>query len=282
MPSSSSVQRARQALADRLREVRLDAGLTARALSSAAGWHEAKTSRIEHGRTAPSDTDIRTWCEICNAGGQMPDLIAASRAADSMWTEWRRLERPGLRRAQEAVVPLWERTRQFRIYSPCLIPGPVQTADYIQALLRAIRERRPNRIDDIEDAVRVRIAKQHVTYEADRRFTILLEENALRHRIGGPDILRDQLRHLLAAASMPSVMLGIIPFLTDRSPLRPVEMFFLFDDAEVSVELVSGWLRITEPTEVAMYADAFAKLAAMAVYGKNARGLIAAAVDALE
>jgi transcriptional regulator with XRE-family HTH domain len=282
MPSSSSVQRARQALADRLREVRLDAGLTARALSSAAGWHEAKTSRIEHARTAPSDTDIRTWCEICDAVGQMPDLIAASRAADSMWTEWRRLERPGLRRAQEAVVPLWERTRQFRIYSPCLIPGPVQTADYIQALLRAIRERRPNRIDDIEDAVRVRIAKQHVTYEADRRFTILLEENALRHRIGGPDILRDQLRHLLAAASMPSVMLGIIPFLTDRSPLRPVEMFFLFDDAEVSVELVSGWLRIREPTEVAMYADAFAKLAAMAVYGKNARGLIAAAVDALE
>lgn len=282
MPSSSSVQRARQALADRLREVRLDAGLTARALSAAAGWHEAKTSRIEHAQTAPSDTDIRIWCEICSAAGQMRDLIAASRAADSMWTEWRRLERPGLRRAQEAVVPLWERTRQFRIYSPCLIPGPVQTADYIQALLRAIRERRPNRIDDIEDAVRVRIAKQHVTYEADRRFTILLEENALRHRIGGPDILRDQLRHLLAAASMPSVALGIIPFLTDRSPLRPVEMFFLFDDAEVSVELVSGWLRITEPTEVAMYAEAFAKLAAMAVYGKNARGLIAAAVDALE
>jgi hypothetical protein len=282
MPSSSSVQRARQALADRLREVRLDAGLTARALSAAAGWHEAKTSRIEHARTAPSDTDIRTWCEICDAADQMPDLIAASRAADSMWTEWRRLERPGLRRAQEAVVPLWERTRQFRIYSPCLIPGPVQTADYIQALLRAIRERRPNRIDDIDDAVRVRIAKQHVTYEADRRFTILLEESALRHRIGGPDILRDQLRHLLAAASMPAVVLGIIPFLTDRSPLRPVEMFFLFDDAEVSVELVSGWLRITEPTEVAMYADAFAKLAAMAVYGKNARGLIAAAVDALE
>ena len=282
MPSSSSVQRARQALADRLREVRLDAGLTARALSAAAGWHEAKTSRIEHAQTAPSDTDIRIWCEICSADGQMRDLIAASRAADSMWTEWRRLERPGLRRAQEAVVPLWEHTRQFRIYSPCLIPGPVQTADYIQALLRAIRERRPNRIDDIEDAVRVRIAKQHVTYEADRRFTILLEENTLRHRIGGPDILRDQLRHLLAAASMPSVALGIIPFLTDRSPLRPVEMFFLFDDAEVSVELVSGWLRITEPTEVAMYAEAFAKLAAMAVYGKNARGLIAAAVDALE
>jgi hypothetical protein len=38
---SSSVQRARQELADRLHELRLDAGLTARALSATAGWHEA-------------------------------------------------------------------------------------------------------------------------------------------------------------------------------------------------------------------------------------------------
>jgi len=282
MPSSSSVQRARQALADRLREIRLDAGLTGRALSAAAGWHEAKTSRIEHARVALSDADIQTWCDVCGAARQAPDLIAASHAADSTWTAWRRLERPGLRRAQEAVIPLWERTRQFRIYSPGLIPGPVQTAEYIETLLQAIRERRPHRIDDIEDAVRVRIAKQRVTFEADRSFTILLEENALRHRIGGPDTLRDQLRHLLKAASLPSVTLGIIPFHADRSPLRPVEMFFLFDDTEVNVELVSGWLRITEPTEVAMYAAVFAKLAAMAVYGKDARELIAAAVDTLE
>ncbi|HEV2371774.1 MAG TPA: DUF5753 domain-containing protein [Streptosporangiaceae bacterium] len=211
----------------------------------------------------------------------MPDLIAASHGADSMWTAWRRLERPGLRRAQEAVIPLWERTRQFRIYSPCLIPGPVQTADYIETLLLAIQERRPSRVDDIEDAVRARVAKQFVTCDAERSFTILLEENALRHRIGGPDVLRDQLRHLLKTVSMPSVVLGIIPFDADRSPLRPVEMFFLFDDAEVSVELVSGWLRITEPTEVAMYADAFAKLADIAAYGKDARDLIAAAVEAL-
>src|SRR5215471_13491387 len=196
MPSSSSVQRARQALADRLREARLYAGLTARALSARAGWHEAKTSRIEHARIAPSDADIKTWCEVCGAADQVPDLIAASHAADSMWTAWRRLERPGLRRAQEAALPVWERTRQFRIYSPCLIPGPVQTASYIEMLLRAIRDRRPNRIDDIEDAVRVRVAKQRVTHKADRRFTILLEENALRHRIGGPDVLRDQLRYL--------------------------------------------------------------------------------------
>src|SRR5271169_3011413 len=98
---SSSVQRARQDLADRLRDLRLDAELTGRALSTAAGWHEAKTSRIESAKQAPSDSDIRTWCEICGVPDQAADFIAASRAADSMYTEWKRLHRTGMRRAQD-------------------------------------------------------------------------------------------------------------------------------------------------------------------------------------
>ncbi len=81
---SSSVQRARERLAERLRDVRLDARLTARALSAAAGWHEAKTSRIEAAKQAPSKDDIRTWCRVCGAERAVPDLIAASRSADSI------------------------------------------------------------------------------------------------------------------------------------------------------------------------------------------------------
>src|SRR5258708_12168257 len=87
---SSSVQRAREQLAERLRDIRLDARLTARALSAAAGWHEAKTSRIESAKKAPSEDDIRTWCRACGAERAIPALIAPSRAADPMYTEWRR------------------------------------------------------------------------------------------------------------------------------------------------------------------------------------------------
>ena len=86
---SSSVQRARQQLAEQLRDIRLDAGLTGRALSAAAGWHEAKTSRIESAKQAPGEADILEWCRVCGADREVPDLIAASRAADSMYVEWR-------------------------------------------------------------------------------------------------------------------------------------------------------------------------------------------------
>jgi Domain of unknown function (DUF5753) len=81
--------------------------------------------------------------------------------------------------------------------------------------------------------------------------------------------------------TVPSVHLGIIPFTADRSLLRPLEMFFMFDDAEVQVELVSGWLRVTQPTEVGMYADAFSRLSQLAVYGSTARALIARALSEL-
>jgi transcriptional regulator with XRE-family HTH domain len=279
--SSSSALNARRQLADRLRDMRLDAGLNLRAVAEASGWHESKSSRIEAARTRPSDSDIRAWCRACGAEDQAADLIAASRAADSTWTQWRRVERPGLRRAQEAVIPLWEATQSFRIYSPCLIPSPLQSESYIRALLKAVRDRRPNPVDDIEEAVAVRVTRERVLHEPGHEFSVLLEENVLRHRIGGDGALRDQLEHLRGAMAVPSVRLGIIPFTANRSPLRPVEMFFMFDDTEVQAELVSGWLRVTQPSEVEMYAQAFTRLSQMAVYGDAARTLITSALAEL-
>lgn len=177
--------------------------------------------------------------------------------------------------------PLWETTRRFRIYSPWLVPGPVQEASYIRSMLLSVKDRR-GLVDDVDEATAVRVEKQHVLYEGDHRFALLLEENVLYHRIGGPEVLRAQLRHLEAVSRLPSLSLGIIPFRVDRFPLRPVEMFFMFDDAQVNVELVSGWLRITAPSELAMYADTFTRLTSMAVRGDDARALISEALAALE
>src|SRR5260370_9890681 len=98
MVTSSTVQQARQQIADRLREIRLDAGLTKRAVAAAAGWHESKCSRIEHAGTPPSDADIRAWSRICGGDDKADHLIPASRAADSLWTHRQRSERPALHR----------------------------------------------------------------------------------------------------------------------------------------------------------------------------------------
>ncbi|GIH98069.1 helix-turn-helix domain-containing protein [Planobispora takensis] len=278
--SSSSAHQALEALGRRLREIREEAGLTGRALAERTGWHSSKISKVEYGKQTPSARDIRAWCEHCGAVDQIPDLIASLRAVEGMFVEWRQMERTGLRRAQESVLPRWERTRRFRIYSPRVIPGPLQTRAYISAVLTSVMRRR-SLPDDVEEAVQVRVGKQHVIYEGDHQFAVLLEENVLRHPIGGPETMSGQLGHLLTASTLPSVSLGIIPLGGDRSTIWPVEGFWMFDDAEVTVELVSGHLTITQPREIAMYAAAFAELADLAVYGKAARVLITAAIAAL-
>lgn len=276
-PSYSSARKGRQTLGARLGELRQDAQLTGRALARECGWSESKVSRIEHARTAPSAEDVRTWARACGASEQIPDLLAALRAVESMWTEWRRMHDTGLRRAQESVLPLWERTQHFRAYSSWLIPGAVQTAGYTTAVLRAIaaRQQLP---DDVEDAAAVRRDRLRLLREGGRRFGVIVEESVLRAVVGGADVMAGQLGHLLTVMSLPSVSLGVIPLGTARDNQWPVEDFWIFDDQQVSVELVSGLLTITQPGEIAMYAETFARLAACAVYGHAARSLITSAL----
>ena len=61
----------------------------------------------------------------------------------------------------------------------------------------------------------------------------------------------------------------------------PVPPLWIFDDRQVNIELVSGWLTLTQPREIAMYAKAFGDLSDLAVRGAKARALITKAIDAL-
>ena len=276
-PSSSSAQQARQILADRLRELRLDAGLAARDLAARAGWERTKVSKIEHATRPPSSADIRRWCQVCAAEDQAPDLIASLRAAEGMWIEWRRMERSGLKRAQEARLPLYERTRQFRAYACWVLPGLIQTEAYTRAVLRAVQQRR-GLVDDVEAAVAARVVRQRVLRRDGRSAAFLIEESALRNGFGGRAVMSEQLAYLAEVTTWPSVSLGVIPSFPDRGEARPVEDFWIFDSEQVTVELVSGYLTITQPREIAMYAQTFARLAEIARYGSHARDLLASAM----
>jgi transcriptional regulator with XRE-family HTH domain len=277
---SSSVQRARQELAERLRELRLDAGLTARALSAAAGWHEAKTSRIEAAKQAPSENDLRIWCEVCAVPVLAVDLIAASRAADSMYTEWRRMHRSGLRREQVARRSLYERTRTFKIYVSTVMPGFLQTPGYAKALMSAITAFQGTP-DDVDEAVRARMERNRLLRGQDHRFTMLIEESVLRYRIGDAEVMAAQLGHVLNVIPLPSVRLGVIPFSASQRDMWTLEAFTVFDDRRVHVELLSAQVTVTVPGEVVVYLRAFDRLAELAVYGADARGLITDAISAL-
>lgn len=275
----SAAQEARAALANRLREIRTRAGLSGRELASRAAWHETKVSKIEHVKQPPSVADIRAWCHCCGEPERVAEeLVAALHAAESTWTEWQRMERGGLRQAQESVAPIYERTHRFRFYCSSILPGIVQTQAHTESILRAIMRRR-NVPDDIDEAVAARMDRTRYLRGGDRRYSILIEESALRCGIGDAQVWAGQLGHVLSVSTYPNVSLGVIPFGVGRDTAWPVESFYMFDDAEVNVELVAGYLSVTEPRGVALYAQAFSELHALAVFGARARRLISDALD---
>ncbi|MFE7427673.1 helix-turn-helix domain-containing protein [Streptomyces sp. NPDC057545] len=277
---SSSAQSAREALAVRLQHLRKDAGLTGKELSARCGWHPAKTTRIQKGVVSPSDTDIRTWCSACGADDQADDLIATARAVNSMYMEWRRLHRNGMRQVQQDWYALHEQTRHCRVYLSNVPPGFLQTPAFATALMNQIT-RFQGTPDDVAEAVAARVARSRFLYEGGHRYVVLMEESVLRYRTADPEAMRGQLRHLLAVMPLASVSLGIIPFTAQRT-VWPLEAFYVHDDTTAVVETLTAEIKVTQPRELADYAKAFAGLAEMAVYGDAARALIRAAIDALE
>ncbi|MCP3819351.1 helix-turn-helix transcriptional regulator [Streptomyces sp. A3M-1-3] len=282
MPTSpsSSAQAARRAVADRLREIRQDAGLSAKEVADHTGWYKSKVSRLENAVTPPSDDDIRAWCRACGADGLAADLVAASRTADGMYIEWRRLQRTGLRRLQESYVPLFQRTRVFRIYCSNVVPGLLQTDGYARALLGSIAAFR-EAPDDVSDAVAARLERSRVIHEGNHRFALLVEEAALRHRVGDAATMAGQLGHLLSVMSLPAVSLGVIPFTAERR-MWMIETFSVYDEEQAQVELLTAQVNVTAPSEVHQYLKAFREFSKLAVYGAEARALITAAIDALD
>lgn len=266
---SSSAQQARQAIADRLREILRDSGLTARALARQAGWDETKCSRLIHARTPPSDEDIRLWCTICGVPEEIPNLIAATRNAENAYVEWRRVQR-SQKRMQELRLTLYEETHLFRFYCSNVIPWPLQTPAYMRALITRFNEFHQASASDIDEAVKARVARRRYLASGTRRCAMIIEESVLRNRFpGGDEVMIEQLHYMLTGMDQPNLSLGIIPLSESRAQ-KPAETFSIYDEARVFIELVSAAVTITQPREIALYVKCFNDLASAAVYGDKA------------
>jgi transcriptional regulator with XRE-family HTH domain len=213
---TSSVHQAREALGHRLRDIRRDAGLTGRRLAALAGWHSSKVSKIEYGKQAPSEDDIRVWCHHADAREQVPDLIATIRHIEARYVEWRRMLGTGTRRRQQASRTLEAKTRLMRWYEPLLIPGLLQTAAYAATIIQRVINfyQVP---DDLEAGVAARMERQQILYRGDRRFHFIIAQQALRTMVGDNETMIGQLDRLLAVMALPRVRLGILPSDPDRA-----------------------------------------------------------------
>ncbi|MGW6702024.1 DUF5753 domain-containing protein [Nocardia sp. NPDC055049] len=273
---TNSVDEAREALGLRLRELRRDAGITARRLAQLAGWHESKVSRTEYGKQTPSEADLQAWCEHTGRPDQLPDLIATVRNIEAAYMEWKRLLGAGTRRRQKISVKLEGDTRSMRWYEPTIVPGLLQTAEYAEGILSKIISFY-GIPDDLAEGVAARVERQRVLYRGDHRFSFIIAEQVLHTTIVDDQVMLGQLDRLLTLMSLPRLVLGVVPM---NSPYEgpATNGFAIFDQRLVQVETVTAELSVTQPREIALYERMFAVLNDQAVFGDGARELIGEAV----
>lgn len=269
----SGVARFRQALGARLRELRKDARLDGRQLSTAAGWHWSKTSRIELGKQLPSEADLEVWCRICDAELALPDLIASLRNVQAQWAEWKRITASGHARRQRRGVELDAEAQTVRIYSAVIVSGLLQTADYARAVLSTCIDFLGT-VDDLDEAVAARLQRQQALQSGVTKYAVLIHEPVLRVRVGADDqVRRDQLQHLLDVGfGNPRLLLGIVP--ADYQFIYTTTSFVLYDTRLALVETLSAELSVNTPSELANYERAWDGLRRQAAYGTAARALI--------
>ena len=270
---SSATREAQKALGARLREIRRAAGISGRALATRTGQHFTRVSKIENGVQAPGESDIRDWCAACGAESEVADLIAEQRAVSSLYMQYRHSSRAGMKRVLGShTQERYEATKLFRVYEHNVIPGLFQTAEYTRAMLEFWFDflSAPS---DIDEAVAVRMERQRVLYRPGKRISAVLEEQALRTWFGSADVQLGQLDRLLTVMSLPSVSLGVIPLMRQRSGVPPAG-FWIFDDDMAALETPTAAVTVTRPSEIALYGRMFDVVKAAALHGAEARALI--------
>ncbi|PSL00150.1 helix-turn-helix protein [Murinocardiopsis flavida] len=266
-------QTARVSLGARLREVRVEAGLSGRALAQELGWHPSKVSKLELGRQSSTVADLTSWARACGSPQLTAELIAQRRAMETHYASWRRRLAAGTRARQTASAALEGRTRSLRVFESMCVPGLLQTAEYAWHVMRpgSVLHSAP---DDLGSGVRARMERQRILDEPGRSFDLVLWEPALWMRPCPSAVMAGQLDHLAVLIRRGRGNIGVVPRGTRLAAL-PVHGFWIFDDDRVHVETIGAELRLTDSDAIAPYRTVFTDLSKAAVRGPEALRIVA-------
>ncbi|MEV5549498.1 helix-turn-helix transcriptional regulator [Streptomyces sp. NPDC052309] len=173
------------------------AGLTQAALGPLLGYSEAQIAAIEQGRRIPRPDTIEKLDTLLEADGV---LLAMKRAV--ALTRYPAFFRDAARIEETAV--------EFHQYAPLIVPGMLQTEDYARTMFTVWRPRRNEA--EIEQMVLARLARHKLFGRKPAPvLSFVLEEAVLQRPIGGAEVLRGQLEHLLLTGQNPNVEIQVMP-----------------------------------------------------------------------
>ena len=265
-------------LAERLRALRLAAGLTGVQLATQLGWPQSKIPKIENGRQMPSTTDVESWARATCQPGETGPLLALLTESQAVHHQWRHKLRAGHAALQDEYDALVRSATVIRNCQVLLIPGLLQTPDYARArFLEAVRMHGTDPAG-VDAAVQARMRRQEALYDQGKTFEFTFTAATMTYLLCPAPAMAGQLDRLLVASQLPNVTLNIIPPGVEL-PVAPILSFIICDDVTV-VETPTGQDTV-RGDESDLYGRMADELAAEAVTGDKAQALITAAAAAL-
>jgi transcriptional regulator with XRE-family HTH domain len=258
---------AKRRLSRRLAAMRGRAGLTANEVSDKLNWNRGRLQRIEANQwRLPEPSYVRDLARIYGATdaeeAELLDLVMRGR--ERLW--WRSYEDVF---GKDNEFPGYENdAERISLYMPLVLPGLLQTSDYIDALLTV----GPWPAHWRDRALDARLRRQQILNRphAAPQLTAVITEASLAYRWGNRDNRRTQVDHLIAISRRPNVQIRLLRFEDGTHPGMSslVDIFDFPGDEDPSVvylENDTALHEVTNANEVKAYKGTFTRICEAAV-----------------
>lgn len=200
-----------QWLGKKLKELREQNGLK---LTDAAEYLQrsfSAISKFESGALPVREPEVLALMDLYGVEGEQQRAALLKLSNEISRTGW--WEKYSGEVADWFVDYMWLESRAERIQAFDITPinGLMQTASYAEALIRAVNPHESSA--QLERGVELRTSRQGILQgENPMTLEILMEEAALRRVVGGREVMKEQLRHLLDCMERPNIEIRVIPF----------------------------------------------------------------------
>jgi transcriptional regulator with XRE-family HTH domain len=200
-----------------LRGLRERHGLTCDQAAQRANRSGAWVSRVEAGRVAIRSRDLTDLLDLYRVTEQAIREELGALAKAGAECGWLARNAGTLADPHAAYLGFEAEADNLRVFETLAVHGLLQTEQYaratVQAALPALSP------EAVERKVRIRLARQELMDRADPlRLWAIFDESVLHRRIGGTEVLRDQLHRLLLATEVPTVTIQVMPFEAGANP----------------------------------------------------------------
>lgn len=195
-----------RSLGAELQAIRKERKLSSTKVAERLGWQQSKISKIENGKQGVTSADVASLLAIYGITGYERDrLIEATDGVDTpgLWEK-----QGGMSRDSRTLIQLEPQATEIVNMQPLVIPGLLQTPDYIRAILSACGVSAA----DMEVRVAARLGRQAlITRDKPPNLDFIIDEFALRRQLLPTQALVRQLRHIVETTERPNVTVRVLP-----------------------------------------------------------------------